>query len=64
MKHIKIHKAFNFINKVFNNLPFGMANSNLTPSKFVPKHVKHYALMRGDGKSGVEGGCLFLLGGD
>jgi hypothetical protein len=41
-----------------------MANSNLTPSKFVLKHVKHYALMRGDGTSGVEGECLFLLGGD
>jgi hypothetical protein len=64
MKHIKIHKAFNLIIKIFNNLPFGMANSNLTPSKFVLKNVEHYAFMTSDGKSGVEGGCLFLLGGD
>lgn len=64
MKHMKIHKAFNFINKIFNDLPFGMANSNLTPSKFVLINVKHYAFMMSDGKSGVEGGCLFLLGGD
>jgi hypothetical protein len=64
MKHIKIHKAFNFINKIFNNLPFGMANSNLTPPNFVLKNVKHYAFMMNDGKNGVERGCLFLLGGD
>lgn len=64
MKHLKIHKAFNFINKIFHDLPFGMANSNLTPSKFVLINVKHYAFMMNDGKSGVEGGCLFVFGGD
>jgi hypothetical protein len=37
---------------------------NFTPSKFVLKNIKHYAFMMNDGKSGVEGGCLFLLGGD